>query len=105
MQLVCYERQGERPYPGILGLDTVNEPEDLPGWQSVFVTPEQAVEIFRDAYHDGGPDEIQLMARRASMSWQQSLEHLRLFKEKVEPELRDLPRIGAVHDRAATARR
>ncbi|HWI74698.1 MAG TPA: LLM class flavin-dependent oxidoreductase [Baekduia sp.] len=94
LHLLSYERQGVRPYAGFLGLDNLTEPEQLPGWEYVFVTPEQAIEAFRHAYHDGAPDEVQLMARRASMSWEQSLEHLRLFKEKVEPALRDLPRIG-----------
>jgi alkanesulfonate monooxygenase SsuD/methylene tetrahydromethanopterin reductase-like flavin-dependent oxidoreductase (luciferase family) len=95
LHTVAYERQGERPYARVLDLPDDMEPEQLPGWQGMFMTPDQAVDALRASYHDGAPTELQLMAKRPSMSWEESAEHMRLFVEQVLPRLADLPGLTA----------
>lgn len=94
LYLADYERQGRRPYADRFGFGAGIAPEDLPGWDRVFLTPDQAVATFREVYSDNGPDELHLLWRRPSMSMEQSLEHLRLFKEQVEPRIRDIPNLA-----------
>ncbi len=85
-----YERQGVHPYTALL-MDTIPEkPEDLPNWQRLFVTPEQAIGELREVFANGAPDELHLMAKRAGMSWEKSAEYLRNFAEKVIPAVKDL---------------
>ncbi len=85
-----YERQGVHPYTTLM-MDTVPEkPEDLPNWQRLFMTPDQAIAELREVFADGAPDELHLMAKRAGMSWEQSAEYLRNFAEKVIPAVREL---------------
>lgn len=85
-----YERQGVHPYSALM-MDTVPEkPEDLPNWERLFVTPEQAITELREVFSGGAPDELHLMAKRAGMSWEQSAEYLRNFAEKVIPAVKDL---------------
>ena len=72
-------------------METVPEkPEDLPNWQRLFMTPDQAIAELREVFADGAPDELHLMAKRAGMSWEQSAEYLRNFAEKVIPAVREL---------------
>jgi hypothetical protein len=72
-------------------MNTVPEkPEDLPNWERLFVTPEQAITELREVFSGGAPDELHLMAKRAGMSWEQSAEYLRNFAEKVIPAVKDL---------------
>jgi hypothetical protein len=72
-------------------MDTVPEqPEDLPNWERLFVTPAQAIAELREVFADGAPDELHVMARRAGMSWEQSAEYLRNFAQHVIPAVRDL---------------
>lgn len=85
-----YERQGVHPYTSVF-LDTSPQtPEDLPNWQRLFMTPEQAITELRHVYANGGPGELHLMAKRAGMSWEQSAAYLRNFAEKVIPAVKDL---------------
>jgi alkanesulfonate monooxygenase SsuD/methylene tetrahydromethanopterin reductase-like flavin-dependent oxidoreductase (luciferase family) len=85
-----YERQGVHPYTSVF-LETMPQtPEDLPNWQRLFMTPEQAIAELRQVYADGAPGELHLMANRAGMSWEQSAEYLRNFAEKVIPAVKDL---------------
>lgn len=92
---VAYERQGHRPYTEAFGIPDDATPEQIPGWEGMFITPDQAVETLRTCYHDGGPTELQIMAKRPSMSWEESAEHMRLFAEQVAPRVRDLPPVGS----------
>lgn len=85
-----YERQGVHPYSSLFLETILEKPEDLPNWQRLFVTPEQAIAEFRQVYANGAPDELHLMAKRAGMSWKQSAEYLRNFAEKVIPAVKDL---------------
>ena len=85
-----YERQGVHPYSALM-MDTVPEkPEDLPNWERLFVTPEQAIMELREIFSGGAPDELHLMAKREGMSWEQSAEYLRNFAQKVIPAVKDL---------------
>ena len=85
-----YERQGVRPYSSLLMDRLPDKPEDLPNWQRLFMTPDQAIAELREVFADGAPDELHLMANRAGMSWQQSAEFLRNFAEKVMPAVQDI---------------
>ena len=85
-----YERQGVRPYSSLLMETLPDKPEDLPNWQRLFMTPDQAIAELREVFADGAPDELHLMANRAGMSWQQSAEFLRNFAEKVMPAVQDI---------------
>jgi alkanesulfonate monooxygenase SsuD/methylene tetrahydromethanopterin reductase-like flavin-dependent oxidoreductase (luciferase family) len=86
-----YERRpGVHPYHVLLPSPLPEQPEDLAGWQHVFQTPEDAIAQLRDAYADGGPDEVQLMASRPGMPWEKALEYHRNFAERVLPHVRDL---------------
>ena len=72
-------------------MDTIPEkPEDLPNWQRLFVTPEQAIAELREVFACGAPDELHLMAKRSGMSWEQSTIYLRNFAEQVIPAVKDL---------------
>jgi alkanesulfonate monooxygenase SsuD/methylene tetrahydromethanopterin reductase-like flavin-dependent oxidoreductase (luciferase family) len=85
-----YERQGVHPYTALM-MDTVpRKPEDIPNWQHLFCTPEQAIAELREVYANGAPDELHLMAKRSGMSWAQSAEYLRHFAEKVIPAVKEL---------------
>jgi len=85
-----YERQGVRPYSTLL-MDTIpQKPEDLPNWQRLFVTPDQAIAELREVFANGAPDELHLMAKRAGLTWEQSAQYLRNFAEKVIPAVKDL---------------
>ena len=85
-----YERQGVRPYSSLLMETLPDKPEDLPNWQRLFMTPDQAIAELREVFADGAPDELHLMANRAGMSWQQSAEFLRNFAEKVIPAVQNI---------------
>lgn len=85
-----YQRQGVHPYSELL-METVPEtPEDLPNWQRLFMTPDQAIAELREVFAHGAPDELHLMAKRSGMSWEQSAEYLHNFAEKVIPAVQDL---------------
>ncbi|GAA4709354.1 hypothetical protein GCM10023215_58700 [Pseudonocardia yuanmonensis] len=72
-------------------MDTVPQtPEDMPGWENLFQTPEQAIAQLRADYADGGPTELHLMAHRSGMTFEQSAQYLRNFAEKVMPEVAQL---------------
>lgn len=85
-----YERQGVHPYTELMMETPPRAPEDIPNWQRLFCTPEQAITEIREVYANGAPDELHLMATRAGMSWQESAEYMRNFAEKVIPAVRDL---------------
>jgi alkanesulfonate monooxygenase SsuD/methylene tetrahydromethanopterin reductase-like flavin-dependent oxidoreductase (luciferase family) len=85
-----YERQGVHPYTALMMETPPREPEDVPNWQRLFCTPEQAIAEIREVYAAGAPDELHLMASRAGMSWEESATYLRNFAEKVIPAVRDL---------------
>ena len=85
-----YERQGVHPYSSVL-METIPEkPEDLPNWQRLFMTPDQAIAELREVYADDAPDELHLVSKRSGMSWQQSAEYRQNFAEKVIPAVKDL---------------
>jgi hypothetical protein len=66
--------------------DTIpQKPEDLPNWQRLFATPEQAIAELRTVFADGASGELHVMAKRTRMSWEQSAEYLRNFAKKVIP--------------------
>jgi alkanesulfonate monooxygenase SsuD/methylene tetrahydromethanopterin reductase-like flavin-dependent oxidoreductase (luciferase family) len=77
-----------RRYGGGRALD---KPEDLPGWQTYFRTPAECVRHLRETFSESAPDELLISADRAGMPWEDTLEYLRLFAEKVLPQLQDLP--------------
>jgi hypothetical protein len=63
----------------------------MPGWESLFRTPESAIAEIREMWGDGrGPDEVHLVATKPGMSAEESLRHLRAFAEQVMPAVRDL---------------
>jgi hypothetical protein len=73
-------------------LNTIPQvPEDIPGWQGLFKTPEQAIAELVEAYgNDNAPDELHLMATKAGLGWDESAEYLRNFAEQVIPAVADL---------------
>jgi alkanesulfonate monooxygenase SsuD/methylene tetrahydromethanopterin reductase-like flavin-dependent oxidoreductase (luciferase family) len=85
-----YERQGVRPYSSMFMDHTPETPEDIPGWEKIFVTADDAIKELRCVYADAAPDEIHLMATKAGMSWEQSAEYLQNFIDKVAPAVQDL---------------
>ena len=85
-----YERQGVHPYSSLLMETLPDKPEDLPNWQRLFMTPDQAIAELREVFADSAPDELHLMAKRSGMSWQQSAQFLQNFAEKVIPAVKDL---------------
>lgn len=85
-----YERAGLHPYSSLM-MDTVPQaPEDMPGWENLFQTPDQVIAQLRADYAEGGPTELHLMAHRPGMSFEQSAQYLRNFAEKVMPAVTDL---------------
>ncbi|MEE6165842.1 MULTISPECIES: LLM class flavin-dependent oxidoreductase [unclassified Mycolicibacterium] len=86
-----YERQGVRPYAEMM-MDTIPQvPEDIPGWQHIFKTPEQAIAELSEVYGNGdAPDELHLMATKAGLGWDESAEYLQNFAEKVIPAVAHL---------------
>jgi alkanesulfonate monooxygenase SsuD/methylene tetrahydromethanopterin reductase-like flavin-dependent oxidoreductase (luciferase family) len=86
-----YERSGIHPYSSLM-MDTVpRAPEDMPGSELLFRTPESAIAEIREVWGDGhGPDEVHLVATKPSMSAEESLGFLRTFAEQVMPAVRDL---------------
>jgi alkanesulfonate monooxygenase SsuD/methylene tetrahydromethanopterin reductase-like flavin-dependent oxidoreductase (luciferase family) len=85
-----YQRQGVHPYSELL-MDTVPEkPEDMPGWERIFQTPEQAIAELRETYAGGAPTELHLMATKPGLGFEESAEYLRTFAEKVMPAVEDL---------------
>jgi alkanesulfonate monooxygenase SsuD/methylene tetrahydromethanopterin reductase-like flavin-dependent oxidoreductase (luciferase family) len=85
-----YERDGVRPYSSRFVETIPQKPEDLPGWEHICQTPEQAIAELRDAYTDGAPTELNLMAIKPGMSFEESLEYLKNFAEKVIPAVKGL---------------
>lgn len=85
-----YQRQGVHPYSSLMMEGVPEKPEDIPGWQHIFQTPQQAIDEIRSTYADGAPSELHLMATRAGMSFAESAVYLRNFFEKVTPAVRDL---------------
>lgn len=85
-----YQRQGVHPYSSLMMESQPQKPEDLPNWESLFLTAEQAIAELRTVYADGAPNELHLMAKRSGMSWGQSAEFMRNFAEQVMPAVRDL---------------
>ena len=85
-----YQRQGVHPYSSLMMESPPQKPEDLPNWESLFLTAEQAITELRTVYADGAPNELHLMAKRSGMSWSQSAEFMRNFAEQVMPAVRDL---------------
>ena len=58
-----YKRfNGSQPYVEVLGKDTMDRPEDLPNWESLFMTPEEAVKRIRATYAESAPDEMRITA-------------------------------------------
>jgi alkanesulfonate monooxygenase SsuD/methylene tetrahydromethanopterin reductase-like flavin-dependent oxidoreductase (luciferase family) len=88
-----FESHGTQPYVNIfLGGNTPKEPEELPMWDKLFRTPEDAVAEFTSTFGEYAPDEFQITAKRPGMSWEASLEYLTTFAEKVIPQIRDVGR-------------
>ena len=85
-----YERQGVRPYSALFMEKPPEQPEDIPGWEKVFVTPDDAIAELRAFYADGAPDEIHLIPKKPGMSWEQSGQYMRNFIERVAPAVQDL---------------
>jgi alkanesulfonate monooxygenase SsuD/methylene tetrahydromethanopterin reductase-like flavin-dependent oxidoreductase (luciferase family) len=85
-----YERQGVRPYSTMFMQTEPQTPEDVPGWEKIFVTPDQAIDELRSVYANAAPDEIHLMATKAGMSWDQSAEYMQNFIDHVMPAVRTL---------------
>jgi alkanesulfonate monooxygenase SsuD/methylene tetrahydromethanopterin reductase-like flavin-dependent oxidoreductase (luciferase family) len=65
-------------------------PEDIPNWQNLFQTPDDAVTYLRRQYGDHPPTWLILWANRPGMTYEESAAHHRLFMEKVAPHLKDL---------------
>jgi alkanesulfonate monooxygenase SsuD/methylene tetrahydromethanopterin reductase-like flavin-dependent oxidoreductase (luciferase family) len=87
-----YERNGVRPYAAMLmGADfNPQTPEDLPGWQKVFRTADDAIAEFRSVFATAAPTEMHLIGRRFGMTYEETAAYLRNFMEQVAPALRDL---------------
>lgn len=64
--------------------------EDIPNWQNLFQTPDDAVNYLRRIYGNNPPTWLILWANKPGMTYEESTEHHRLFMEKVAPQLRDL---------------
>lgn len=85
-----YRRQGIHPYSEVF-MDAVPQtPEEMPGWERVFQTSEQAIAELRGTYSEGAPSELHLVATKAGMSFAESAEYLRNFAEQVMPAVQDL---------------
>lgn len=84
-----YRRGDIHPYSSLLMDSPPGKPEDIPNWERIFQTPEQAIAEIREAYSDGRPDELHLMATRYGMTWEESAEYLRKFAELVVPALNE----------------
>ncbi len=73
------------PFPG--NLDT---PEEIPNWQQIFQTPDDAVRYFREVYGKVPPTHLIMWAARVGMTYQESYDCHQLFMERVLPRLGDL---------------
>jgi alkanesulfonate monooxygenase SsuD/methylene tetrahydromethanopterin reductase-like flavin-dependent oxidoreductase (luciferase family) len=85
-----YERQGSHPYSEAILGRVLDEPEDLPGWERLFQTPEAAIAELRSCFSEHAPDELLLQASRPGMSWDESAQYHEAFMTKVAPHVRDL---------------
>lgn len=85
-----YQRQGVHPYSKVFMETIPQKPEDMPGWDRVFQTPDQVIAELRDTYADGAPSELHLVATKAGMSFAESAKYLRNFAEQVMPAVQDL---------------
>ena len=67
-----------------------DSPEDIPNWQNLFQTPDDAVTYLRRRYGDHPPAWLILWANRPGMTYEESTAHHQLFMAKVAPHLKDL---------------
>jgi hypothetical protein len=63
----------------------------LPGWQTYFRTPADCVRHLRETFSESAPDELLISADRPGIPLEDALESLRMFAEKVLPQLQNLP--------------
>lgn len=88
---MAYRRHdGLQPYIGRWATPP-EKPEDLPGWQTTFRTPEDTVKHLRETFGDAAPDMLLLMATRPGIPWEDATEYHHNFATKVLPQVRDLP--------------
>jgi alkanesulfonate monooxygenase SsuD/methylene tetrahydromethanopterin reductase-like flavin-dependent oxidoreductase (luciferase family) len=90
MEHFNYVRDGKYAYSTMFGGEPPQTPEDLPNWQHIFLTAEDAIERYKAAYAGAAPSEIHVLGRRFGMSWDESAVYLRNFAERVMPALREL---------------
>lgn len=88
----AYRRfDGSQPYLFAFQGGPAEKPEDLPNWDSMFLTPEECVKRLRETFAESAPDEMIISADGPGMLFEDTAEYLRLFAEKVMPQLQDLP--------------
>jgi alkanesulfonate monooxygenase SsuD/methylene tetrahydromethanopterin reductase-like flavin-dependent oxidoreductase (luciferase family) len=92
---------GNQPYIRRYGTPP-ETPEDLPGWQTFFRTPDDAVKHLRDCFGNAAPSEILVSADRPGIPFSDTVEYMRLFAEKVMPKLLDLP-VGTLEPASSSA--
>ncbi|MBI2935296.1 MAG: LLM class flavin-dependent oxidoreductase [Chloroflexi bacterium] len=80
----AYRREGGRQ-------PVLATPEEMPGWQTYFQTPDDCVKYLRRVYGEATPDYLHFrFGFWPAMPPEESLEYHRLMTQKVLPRLRDL---------------
>lgn len=80
----AYRQQGGRGQP------LLETPEQIPGWQSIFQTPDNLVRFLRQRFSEATPDYLFFWSFRPSMPPEESLEYHETLTKKVLPKLKDL---------------
>lgn len=85
-----YQRwNGVRPYSSVFMDHEPKVPEDMPSWDRLFITPEDAIKEITDLIDEGiAPDELHVMSSRAGMTVEESVGYMTAFAEKVLPTVR-----------------
>jgi len=81
---------GIQPYSFHFPEGKTGKPEDMRGWEHMFLTPDEAARRIRESWSESGPDEVLLSGGGPDVPFEDSIESLRLFAEKVIPQLGNL---------------